>query len=232
MDPMLTIDRAFVISLPRQHARLACFDSDLSPVVASGFCPRPKVVQAVDGKLTGCPERWVYRAVGPGVGPTGTFYRGLGAWGCYRSHLAIIELLLNQQAFGPTLIFEDDAFAVDGFADLASAFTGRVPEDWDSLFLGGEHLCPPLHVDDCVWRCVNTSRSHAYVVRGEQFLRRLYERLGDWRAWPDNAFADHSMTSLQLDGRWNIYAPKRWLFGQRGGYSECVLDAVPERTWQ
>lgn len=219
---------AYVISLARHEERLATFRRDYSRLVEVGFSREPKVVYGIDGKRTGCPAGWIYRETAGDAG----FYRGLGAWGCYRSHLGILEALLNARRFAPVLILEDDAFPVADFDAIAKPFFRSCPDDWDSLYLGGEHLATPIVEHADYVRCIRASRSHAYVIRGEAFMRRLYEKLADWRAWPNNFYADHAMSDLQLDGRWNVYAPAAWLFGQRGGYSDCTNQTVPDRVWQ
>lgn len=224
---MLGIRRSYVVSLSRHHERLTRFFAESTEAINSAGIPAPIISEAIDGKLTGCPMGWVYRNVNP------DFYRGLGAWGCYRSHLHIIESLLCRKNFDATLILEDDAFFIPDFIEQVADFVHQVPDDWDSIYLGGEHLFKPMPVGNLtsVVRCVMANRSHAYIVRGEQFLRALYERLADWRTWPNVWYADHAMGNLQVAGRWNVYAPTNWLVGQRGGISECDLHQSQDRIW-
>lgn len=191
--------------------------------------PHPKVWPAIDGQVTGTPTTWTYREFVP---DKVNFFRGPGAWGCYRSHLNLIEYLLNERIYTPTLILEDDAYPIEGFIESYKDFMSKVPNDWNQIYLGGQHLYEPVSRNPTTFTAIRINRSHAYMVRGEDYIKRLYQILSDWKSWPgQDYYADHAMAMLQLEGRWNIYTPVKWLVGQREGISTCTMNSVETRDW-
>jgi hypothetical protein len=87
-----------------------------------------------------------------------------GRRGCWQSHYDVLS-----GAVGPLLVLEDDAvFAPEVTLDLS------VPEGWDLLYLGGEHMRRPRGAGDVV-EAVEVRRTHAYVVADP---RRLAAMIG------------------------------------------------------
>ena len=62
------------------------------------------------------------------------------------------------------LVLEDDAYPVNDFPHQASQFLSRVPNDWDGLMLGAEHLLPPIPIGQGIAKCVTSIRCHAYAL--------------------------------------------------------------------
>ncbi len=125
----------------------------------------PEYYSAIHGETVGHPEWWRV---------------GNGAWGCYRSHLNILERCLNE-GIESVLILEDDAVLHHDFPKRVEQFLTKVPDDWGMLYLGGQHLheniTPPRSINDEVMIPFNVNRTHAYAVRGEEYLKRLYHHL-------------------------------------------------------
>ena len=63
------------------------------------------------------------------------------------------------------LVLEDDALPVEDFTSRAIEFLECVPDDWDCLMLGGQHLMAPDRIGPGIVRCVGTQRTHAFAVR-------------------------------------------------------------------
>ncbi len=86
-----------------------------------------------------------------------------GAYGCYDSHRRLWEA----GGEGPILILEDDAIFHEDFT-----LTLDAPDDWEILWLGGQHHTLPIPVDDYWARPTVMYRTHAYVVRKPIFVAR------------------------------------------------------------
>jgi glycosyl transferase family 25 len=71
-----------------------------------------------------------------------TWKHSRGAYGCLRSHLAVLE---NARDHGKpsVLIFEDDAVFDPQLNTKFPAFAEQLPEDWDMVYFGGLHGKPP-----------------------------------------------------------------------------------------
>jgi hypothetical protein len=114
--------RTYAITLKRRPERLAELLSSLQSCVWSFILPI--CYDAIDGKLSK-PSVW--------------WHEGGGARRCYRSHLNTFETCLNDR-IESVLIIEDEAILVPDFAKRAQAFLKEVYDNWDMLYLGGQHL--------------------------------------------------------------------------------------------
>lgn len=160
---------------------------------------------------------------------------GGGALGCFRSHLGILERAIAD-GVETLIVFEDDAIFPPDAAERIERFVAALPDDWDMLYLGGQFQTwdggRPTRISDEVLRCCRTNRTHAMVLRG-RFIRIAYDFLMDWESWskwPQNHI-DHRLENLHIDGRYNIYAPSKWIVGQAEGQSDIANRAEPERFW-
>jgi hypothetical protein len=195
-----TFDRVVVINLARRPERLERFWTLL------GEWPfkKPQRIEAVDGAAVGVPQGWD---------------KGPGAWGCLLSHRAVIESAIAD-GVGTLLVLEDDAYPVKNFSSLVAKFLENVPDDWDGLMLGAEHLLPPQGIVPGVVRCQAANRSHAYAVRGK-FMQTLAEF---WR----NTTNDHcDIVISALMRHFKLYAPDPLLIGQDAGQS----DVTGRKEW-
>ena len=183
---------------------------------------RPQRFEAVDGRATGCPD-W--------------FPGDVGAFGCYRSHLRILEDALCDD-IETLLVLEDDAIFVDDFAARAGAFIEEAPTDWHQLYFGGQHLSrandPPYRVSDNVLRCHNVNRTHGYAMR-HAFIKAAYHELCRPPHEPQQQqefHIDWRYGAMHQSGKWNVYAPMQWLVGQSAGVSSIIGPGKPtEECW-
>lgn len=198
--------KTFVLNLDRRPDRLEAFRKT-SPIYAERF-------EAVDGKICKPPHWW--RATE-------------GAWGCYRSHLAMIE---RAQGLESVLIFEDDCIFCDGFTARLAEFQNELPSDWEQFYLGGQHFKidegKPEKISEHVYRPYNIHRTHAYALRGKG-LSLTYEWLLG-RRWPAGWHVDHHLGRLAMSRMLNVYCPDRWLCGQAESDSD-ILDAERRANW-
>jgi hypothetical protein len=173
--------------------------------------------QAIDGKKVKPPNWWT---------------QGGGAWGCYRSHLRIMEDALNR-GVKSVLFLEDDALPCEDFGPKAEAFIRNLPKDWGMVYLGGQHLMinqhPPKKVNDEVFIPYNVNRTHAFALRGEMMsiVYRHISRID----WVKNHHIDHHLGRLHQQRRHPIYCPKEWILGQAEGKSNISGREFGDRFW-
>ena len=144
---------------------------------------RPRWIQAVDGRN--------------GIG---------GAMGCKYSHWFCIKLAQHEQ-LGNFLVIEDDVqFSKDFSLDIED-----VPEDWDMVYFGGNHVRgKPTHIKNNVYKCTYTLCTHAMLIRHtcyDLLLKRLLDSsdpvdvtLGKLHRYTLNAYVIYPHTAWQVDG--------------------------------
>ena len=160
---------------------------------------------------------------------------GKGAWGCYQSHLQIIEDCLAQHVES-ILILEDDATFLDGFGDKVRKFLAHLPDDWEFIYLGGQHIHMhdgvPQKLNEWVYRPFNVNRTHAYGLRGRRMLERVAAHLKDTSNWGVHHHVDHRLGDLheQLDE--GFYCPREWLIAQSEGKSDIAGKVLRERVFR
>jgi hypothetical protein len=192
-----------VINLARRPERLARFSSRLQ---TNWPFAMPQRFEAVEGSNQVLPSTWK---------------KGAGAWGCQQSHRAVLDSAIAD-GVSSLLVLEDDAFPVDDFARQAELFLSRVPDDWNCLMLGAEHLLPPIPVAPGVVRCVASIRCHAYALRGP-----LMPMLSVF--WQCNKTDHCDLVLSSLITHYKTYAPDPLLFGQEAGWSDITPGDEPLR---
>jgi len=206
--------KVFCVNLGRRKDRWQRFKAGLP-----GDWPFAPVarVSAVDGKRVPVPDWWT-------AGP--------GAWGCYRTHLRIIENCING-GVESVLILEDDALFCPDFTRRVKDFLRRVPKDWGMLYLGGQHLfinkSPPKEIVPGVFQPYNVNRTHAFALRGKM-LRVVYKHLLR-KDWMQGQHIDHHLGRLHQRREHPIYCPGEWLVGQAEGQSNISGRNPGDRFW-
>lgn len=176
-------------------------------------------------RLTDWPFRTPDRFGGVQLDPPDWFRAGPGAWGCAQSHINVLEQAMRNN-YEYVLVLEDDAVLCDDFKQRAVAYVNALPDDWDQVYFGGEHSAlagPPTAVNTDVLRVSGVERTYAYAV-SRKFFKPLYDWITDYDAWQKHAgeHIDHRMCRLHATGRYNVYAPTRWLVTHS-------VNAVPGR---
>lgn len=196
-------DRVVVINLSRRPDRLERFSSRLE-----GIWPfaAPQRFEAIDGSTIPLPPTWK---------------KGPGAWGCLQSHRAVLDSAIADNV-SSLLILEDDAYPTADLAHQAELFLSRVPNDWNCLMLGAEHLLPPIPVSPGIVRCVASIRCHAYALRGP-----LMPMLSVF--WQCNKVDHCDLILSSLMRNYVAYAPDPLLIGQDAGMSDITPRMEPLR---
>lgn len=86
-----------------------------------------------------------------------------GAYGCLRSHLEIIEQA-QRLGWPNVLIFEDDAALDPELHEKFASYFAQVPEDWEMLHFGANHMAAPVPVSPNVVRITSANSTFAYAL--------------------------------------------------------------------
>lgn len=88
-----------------------------------------------------------------------------GMMGCLMSHVNLITEA-RDSGLETVLVFEDDVEFEEGLNEKFNEWYKEVPEDWDMLYLGGNHNVRA--VEKCnthLMKCTNTYTTHAYALK-------------------------------------------------------------------
>ncbi len=211
-------DKVVVVNLDRRPDRMAQFERHIAAI--DWPFRRPERFAAVEGRGSSPPSWW--RAGG-------------AAWGCHQSHVRIIEQAIREQ-LSSILILEDDVFFENGLRQRAGSFLTAVPDDWQQIYLGGQHLSqrrqPPVRVNDQVLRPFNVNRTHAYALHRRGF-ELVHQWLTDFESHSHRPahHVDHRLGALHESGQIKVYAPNQWLAGQWESHSNIKGKTMPVRLW-
>lgn len=208
----------YCINLDRRPDRWQRFTSNVDSI-EWGF-PSIHRIPATDGWQPDTPQWW-------GAGG--------GAWGCFDSHRRILRscVLENVQS---VLIFEDDALLPLDFGERMGTFIQYLPDDWECIYLGGQHQHThkhrPVQINPAVVRPYNVNRTHAYAFRGEGITKTLayLEDFEDWSKYPKD-HVDHRLGRLHESRGIQVYAPTDWIVGQAANKSDIDGRTHKDRFW-
>jgi hypothetical protein len=133
------------------------------------------------------------------------------------------------------LVLEDDVCFAEGFRNGVESFLRAVPDDWDGLMLGGQHIIEkngwPEMIKPGVYRCLDCERTHGYAVRG-RYLAMLCRRWRGGGKFNGDAHCDHIMgRDPDLQRTHKVYAPEFFLLGQERSLSDVTGAIVPRKFW-
>jgi GR25 family glycosyltransferase involved in LPS biosynthesis len=102
-----------------------------------------------------------------------------GAVGCSLSHLFTIKLA-KQNKLNNFLLLEDDVVFEDGVNEKFFSVLDQVPDDWDMLYLGGQHFhgMNMTQVNENVYKCVYTLAAQSVGIRNtvyDYFIDKLMD---------------------------------------------------------
>ena len=207
--------KSFVINLPFKSDRLATFKAVYPEY--PGLLPPVETWRAIHGDTVLHPHWWT---------------AGRGAWGCYRSHLQILEHCYNM-GVESYVVFEDDAIFKPEFCSLLKSFFLELPDDWEQIYLGGQLLHttdhPPKRISDNVYVPYNVNRTHCFAVHRRGY-EKLYQHLNSV-PFQNGEHIDHHLGRLHESGRLKTYCPAKWLVGQDGGASNISGNINAAMFW-
>ncbi|PHS02288.1 MAG: glycosyl transferase family 25 [Blastopirellula sp.] len=207
-------ERVYCVNLDRRPDRWEAFQAGVPkdwPFV------KIKRVSAVDGERCTPPSWWK---------------QGKGAWGCYKTHLGLIEKCLNENV-NSVLLLEDDATFPDSFLEDVAQYLKHVPYHWGMLYLGGQHLQAdqgqPKKFNDWVYQPFNVNRTHAWALHG-RCMKKTYQYLSNMEK-ENHTHIDHYLGRMHQKREDQIFTPKHWLVGQAEGDSNIAGRHFEERFW-
>jgi glycosyl transferase family 25 len=172
---------------------------------------------ACDGNALVLPPNWKHTA---------------GAYGCLRSHVAVVQAA-RELDHESVLIFEDDAVFDSEFKSKFASFVKELPANWDMLYFGALHKDEPVRVSDHVYRITKANSTYAYALkrtvfdafvelnaRAEQVLDvnayALHERFNCYCFLPNLAWVQSEYSDVQnrLEHHWYL-EQSLVLFGRR-----------------
>lgn len=212
-------DRTILLNLARRTDRRDRFYREVESVPDWPFSV-PQCCYGVDGALLpDMPEAWKQTDLTK------------GAYACTQSYARIMEDAFASGAES-VLVFEDDCFFVDPSTWSARTrnFLANVPDDWDAIYLGGNHRqansFPPVVVNDLVLRAYMLTATHAFIMR-KSFMSAVYPRL---HALPP-VICDLTMARVMKQLQLKVYTPHRWLCGQRAMGSDIASGFTKDSTF-
>ncbi len=150
---------------------------------------------------------------------------GGGAAGCRASHCRCIEMALHAGC-KRFLVLEDDFCMRSTFVEEAERVFSDVPDDWQLLMLGGQHIHDPRNYKKGVKKCTNTQRTHAMAWKNARMVRYVYAQ---WMGITSTVHIDWQLGSMT--NRYPVYAPDPFLFGQTRSMSDICGRVNPAKFW-
>lgn len=189
-------DGAFVINLDRRPDRMEKVQKEFDKVGLSVMR-----IPAIDGNPSKLET----------VGKTGDV-------GCTLSHVSCV-MTAKDLGWNNVLIFEDDVEFRDNANELFDKCIKNMPEDWDMIYLGGNHwgrdlkLTPQMtQVAPNIYKTTHTLTTHAYAIK-ETMYNAVIKHLSKASKQVDVMYVD-----LQPD--FNVYAIFPNLAWQRADKSD------------
>ncbi|MGL4943322.1 MAG: glycosyltransferase family 25 protein [Thermoguttaceae bacterium] len=211
-----TFEKVYVINL---DTRLDRWEAFLRRLPHQWPFAVPERFPGIDGRLVPPPVWWM---------------SGAGAWGCHRTHTRILEDCLRNNV-SSVLVCEDDAVFVEDFSASVQVFMQHLPDDWEIVYFGGQHIQQelrlPRKVNDWVYQPFNVNRNHCFGLRGRRAMELYFKHLTNYPDWKLPHHTDHRLGELHRSGPKGLYCPRVWLVGQAEGYSDICRKNLESRLF-
>lgn len=200
---MINFDKIYVISLTKKRPNKIS-DFMLSVPKDWGF-GKIDVYDAIDGSTQELPLWW-----NPAL---------VGAYGCYKSHLNILQEIVDND-WNQTLILEDDAIFSDNFLSQLPITMSHLPGDWEQMYLGGQHLSKAIKINDYICKAININRTHCYIIKNKIVAQKIINLFIDKDFWIKNLtkykyHIDYAYGILHKQNIIKTYASNPFLVGQK-----------------
>ena len=106
-----------------------------------------------------------FSAIEPELGCNGLLK---GEIGCMRSHYEVIKKA-NDLGLKNVFVFEDDAVLVDDFENKFSLFVENIPNDWDFIYLGGNHVGGLNKINNYVNKMNYSFTAHSMAINNNMY---------------------------------------------------------------
>lgn len=161
---------------------------------------------AVDSEIINVPSSW-----------TGN----KGSYACLQSHLEILKLS-KKMNYKRILILEDDVVFNDNLNNIFSLYFNEVPENWDLLYLSGNHNQHCGYnvdkVSEHIIKCNMTYSTHSYAI-DSKIYDYIIEILNIGDKPIDVIYSDVQKVK-------DCYSFYPGLSSQRNGYSDIINENV------
>lgn len=141
---------------------------------------------------------------------TGNEYIVRGNLGLLYSNIEIIKNA-KENNFKKILILEDDFDLIDDFSVRFEEYINSLPQDWDMLYFGGNHLYPPTPVNNYFSKVHHTYTTHMIGLNSNMY-DVILEVLPRVKKPIDVYYAE-------LQKTFNVYTFTEYLASQRPGFS-------------
>lgn len=150
------------------------------------------------------------------VFPNISLFETPGQLGCLLSQYNVIKIA-KMCGYSSVLILEDDVEFCDDFNEQLESKMRDVPEDWDMIFFGANHITRPAKITDNVYKMVRAYSAHCYAIKDTMY-DFLIQTISQFREPLDVIYAN-------LQPSINAYVINPHLVWQRPGYSDiCDLN--------
>jgi len=151
-----------------------------------------------------------------------------GGWGCTMSYAWLINQFLQTGNEWLT-VMEDDVWLVNGFSGKCAEFLAAVPDDADTIYIGGNPRdmikYPPVRINDLVCRPHSITATHFFAIS-----RKFALEVEPWLLEDPIEICDARIARLHKlpgmnsvhGGKYNVYLPLVELAGQVMGKSDIL----------
>jgi glycosyl transferase family 25 len=143
------------------------------------------------------------------------------------------DVILKAKELGlkNVLVFEDDVEFEDNINEKFNIIKNYIPNDWDMIYFGGNHVGGLIQVNEYFFRCLRTYALHMYAVN-EKCYDLLIKYLSDKIKWvlegkqslKPSVAADYFIGDLHYII--NCYSIKPRLAWQKEGYSDIQEEVI------
>ena len=134
----------------------------------------------------------------------------IGEIGVMRSNYEIIKKA-KKLGLKNILILEDDFAFIDDFNNIFEKLTEQIPENWDFLYFGGNHIGGLTYVSENIYRMKHSYALHSFAVKNTMF-DTILSTLPNEKVQVDVYYA-------QMMPFCNAYVFKPHISHQRDGFS-------------
>lgn len=217
---MVNFDKIYAISLLKKRPNK--FNELLSRIPQNWGFGKIEPYEAIDGQLIDLPLWWNQKLK--------------GSYGCYCSHVGILRNVI-QNDYKNVMVLEDDAIFSENFTRSLKDIFIDLPNDWDQLYLGGQHLGRTKKISSKLVKGSNINRTHCYILNDKQAAQKILDLIQNKDFWITNLnknkyHVDYAYGVLHQKGIINAYAAKPFIVGQLSNkYSDTGSQTSSVNRW-